>query len=265
MARFLQLSDLHVAAPGRAFAGSLDTAAILSAAIDRLLARWDAIGPIDAVLLSGDLSDDGTAESYERVRAELGRLGRKLLAVPGNHDARDVMRAAFADLKEMPARGLIDWVVDIGDTRIIGLDTLIEGEGGGRLREESLERLAAAVSANEAEAILVMMHHPPMRTGLAFMDAIWLENAPVLLAALSGARVPATIVAGHVHGQYHGMLGPHTVCTAPAVSCAFSFDQREAAPARFMEGPTGCLLIETGQGGIVASLSLDRFEGPFAL
>ena len=106
MARVLQLSDLHVCAPGGRVAGRLDTPAILRAAIDRLLARLDAISPVDAVLVSGDLSDDGTAESYDFVREQLDRLGLPLLVLPGNHDARDALRAAFADLPGMPGAGL---------------------------------------------------------------------------------------------------------------------------------------------------------------
>ena len=265
MARILQLSDLHVSAPGKLLAGVLDTQAILRAAIDRLLARLDAIAPVDVVLVSGDLSDDGTAESYQFVREQLDRLGLPLLVLPGNHDARDALRSAFADLRVMPGSGRIDWVADVGDTRIIGLDSLIEGQTGGRLREESLEFLAACVSENEAEAILIAMHHPPLRIGLRFMDEIALENTDALLSALAGCTRVKGIVAGHVHGAYHGMIGPYPVFTAPAVCFAFALDRREAAPAAFMTGPTGCLLVDTGPGGVITPLPLDGFDGPYPL
>ena len=64
MARILQLTDLHVTAPGRLASDVLDTRAIMSSAIDRLIERRSSLGPLDALLVTGDVSDDGTVESY---------------------------------------------------------------------------------------------------------------------------------------------------------------------------------------------------------
>ena len=75
MARFLQLTDLHVVAEGARASGVLDTRALLEAAIDRLIAMRAAMDPLDALLVSGDISDDGSAESYAFARAQLDRLG----------------------------------------------------------------------------------------------------------------------------------------------------------------------------------------------
>src|SRR3546814_20988115 len=81
MARLLQLTDLHVVAPGALASGVVDTRALLRAGIDHLIDRLDAIGPIDAVLVTGDVSDDGSDESYAFTRAQLERLGRRILIV----------------------------------------------------------------------------------------------------------------------------------------------------------------------------------------
>jgi 3',5'-cyclic AMP phosphodiesterase CpdA len=146
MARFLHLSDLHVVPEGQLVSGQLDTAGLLRVAIDTLIDRLDAIGPVDAVLVTGDISDDGSAESYKIARRELERLGHRLLVVPGNHDDREAFRVGFSNLPEMRRTGLIDWVADIGDTCVIGLDTLIDGKGGGVLRDESLALLSEALA-----------------------------------------------------------------------------------------------------------------------
>ena len=109
------------------------------------------------------------------------------------------------------------------------------------------------------------MHHPPLRTGLHFMDEIGLENTDALLPALAGCTRVRAIVAGHVHGTYYGTIGPHPVSTAPAVCCAFALDRRETAPAEFMMGPTGCLFVDTGPGGVIAPLLFEDFLGPYPL
>lgn len=261
MARLLHLSDLHVVAPGTLASGVLDTGALLVAAIDRLTERLAALGPFDAALVTGDLSDDGSPESYEVARAELGRLGLPLLVLPGNHDAREAMRAGFADLPEMPASGLIDWTAEVGDTRVVGLDTLVEGQGGGLLRPESLAHLEQALSGAGSRPVVVALHHPPFQTGIRFMDAIGLENAAALEAPLAGTRAEVTVVAGHVHGVYLGRIGGHLAATAPATCSAFALDRRPDAPVGFQTGPTGCAVIDTGPGATWHAVPLDPSVG----
>ena len=263
MARFLQLSDLHVVAPGTLASGRLDTPAQLRKAVDALLLRLPAIGPIDAVIVTGDISDDGSAESYDTARLELNRLGLPLLAVPGNHDRREGFRGCFGDLEFIPKTGLIDWVQDIGDTRVVGLDTLIEGQGGGLLRRESLDLLAKALDTAQDRSVLVALHHPPLRTGIRFMDAIKLENPEDLELCLAQFAAPVRVIAGHVHGVFHGFLGHHSVYTAPSLCSAFALDRRVEAPVGFMSGPTGCAVVDTAPGGVWVEVPLEHGAGPY--
>lgn len=263
MARFLHISDLHVVPQGQLASGRLDTAGLLRQAIDTLRARLDSIGPVDAALVTGDISDDGSAESYDIARGELDRLGVRLLVVPGNHDRRDRLRAAFSDLPEIPQSGLIDWSTDIRDTRIVGLDTLVEGQGGGKLRVRSLALLSDALAGADGMQTLLALHHPPLRTGIRFMDAIGLENPESLRAVLDTHDAPVRVLAGHVHGVHHALLGRHPVVTAPSCCSAFALDLRETAKAGFMTGPTGCALIDTSPGGVWTELPLSHGEGPF--
>ncbi|QGX99225.1 phosphodiesterase [Roseovarius faecimaris] len=263
MARLLQLSDLHVVAPGQLCSGVLDTCALLRAAIDRLIAMRPALGALDGVLITGDVSDDGSPESYAFARAELDRLGLALLPLPGNHDNRAAFRAGFGDLEIMPEQGLIDWAADVADCRVIGLDTLVEGQGGGRLRAESLDFLAAELDMAGGRPVIVALHHPPLRTRIRFMDAIGLDNVPALEKVLERAPQDVTVLAGHVHRVHLGRVGRHSVMTAPSVCSAFALDLRAKAPVGFLKGPTGCAVIETGPGGTWSVLPLDQAEGPY--
>lgn len=263
MARFLQLSDLHIVKKDDRASGVLDTRRSLKAAIEQLLERRAALDPLDAVLVSGDLSDDGSPDSYAFAKAELERLGLPLYVVPGNHDAREPFRNAFADLAEVSTSGLIDWAAPINGTLVVGLDTLVEGEGGGRLREDSIEFLRNALDAWDGGPVVIMLHHPPIRTGIHFMDAIGLENPQSLEAVITGVEHDIVFIAGHVHGVHHGRLGPHRVATAPSICSGFALDRRADATVGFLSGPTGCAVIDTGPGGIWSAVPLDLFDGPF--
>jgi DNA-binding LacI/PurR family transcriptional regulator len=65
-----------------------------TAAMTRLLDRSP---QPDAVLVTGDLTDDGDPRSYARVRELLAPLAVPVHPIPGNHDDRDALREAFAD------------------------------------------------------------------------------------------------------------------------------------------------------------------------
>lgn len=265
MARLLQLSDLHVVARGRLASGVLDTAVLLRAGIDHLLDRRDAIGSIDAVLVTGDVSDDGSEESYAFARAELDRLGLPLLVIPGNHDRREALRAAFADTATgMPDGGPIDWSIEVAGTLVIGLDTLVEGRGGGTLRPESLSHLERALGSAQGRPVVVALHHPPLKTGIRFMDAIGLDNVAELAEVLRPFDGSAHVLSGHVHGVHHAMLGRHPVVTAPSMCSAFRLDRRDDAPIGFMTGPRGCAVLDTGANGTWVAVMFDEGDGPFA-
>ena len=67
----VQITDCHLLGDPSARLNGVDTAATLDAAIDHILNN----GPEpDAILATGDLSQDGTAASYNRMKALLARF-----------------------------------------------------------------------------------------------------------------------------------------------------------------------------------------------
>ena len=97
-----QISDLHFLPQGTLAFGRVDAAGCLERAIDHLNALRPAA---DAVLITGDLTNDGDAPVWAELIGRLGRLRAPILAVPGNHDDRELMRQAFAGRGPFPARG----------------------------------------------------------------------------------------------------------------------------------------------------------------
>jgi 3',5'-cyclic AMP phosphodiesterase CpdA len=277
MTRVLHLTDLHVVEPPARASGRLDTARLLTEAVDHLLERRPMLGPWSAVLVTGDVSDDGSHASYRIVREQLERLAVPILMLPGNHDRREPMREVFADLPGMPAEGPLDWTVDLGALRVIGLDTLIEGESGGALQAGSLEHLRRSLSDAGERPVLVALHHPPIETGIRFMDRIALRDSERLAAVLTDIVVradPATrpgagrganvrLVCGHVHAAITGSLAGITVCAAPSTCSAFALDLRDDAPEGFMLEPRGFMVHDWRNGAFSSTAqSIVRHDGP---
>ena len=107
MTTILQISDTHIVPKGALVSGRMDTADALARLVARISSIREQIGPIDALLVSGDLSDDGSAESYARFRSLIAPVDLPTYVIPGNHDARDPMRAAFAE--DLPKTGPLNW------------------------------------------------------------------------------------------------------------------------------------------------------------
>jgi 3',5'-cyclic AMP phosphodiesterase CpdA len=188
-----QLTDTHI---GADWGGPPHPAAALLAAVEALAALPDRP---DAVLVTGDLTNDGTAAQYAPVRQQLQRLRMPFVVLPGNHDDRATLRAVFG----LPGDGddPIHAAVDVGPLRLLALDTTIPGEDGGALSEAELRWLARSLQEAPDRPAIIAMHHPPVLTGVAPWDAtaIGAGQQAALQRLLMDHPQVLGLVAGHLH------------------------------------------------------------------
>lgn len=261
MTTILQLSDTHIVAEGSLVSQRLDTADSVARLVDRIGSARDQIGPIDALLVTGDLSDTGSAESYVRLKALLAPLELPTYVVPGNHDAREPMRSAFA--AQLPASGPLNWTRNIGDICVIGLDTLVEGKGLGTLSDESLSFLDTALSSSGDGPVLLALHHPPFACGIRFMDDIGLTNREAFKEVVAGYSGTLRIVCGHIHSMMVMDIAGHPAISAPSPCSTFAYDCRPDAFVGYMAQEDGCLLHRWNDGFQTIRIGPVAGSGPF--
>jgi 3',5'-cyclic AMP phosphodiesterase CpdA len=193
-----QISDLHVAPAGVRVA-EVDTAVTLARCIEHI-GRMDP--QPDVVLATGDLVENATPAEYLRLRECLAPLKAPVYVIPGNHDDRNALRAAFSDHAYIqPGNGPIDYLIDRHELALIALDTTIPGEAGGALEASQLEWFEAALRRLAGRPVLALLHHPPIMTGIRCMDEIALAAASAQRLGAIVARETRIerIVCGHVH------------------------------------------------------------------
>ena len=84
--------------------------------------------------MTGDLAFDGRPEEYAVIAEEFARLSMPVLAVPGNHDARQTFRPALVPrFCPTPDPEFLHFAVPVGEVLLVGLDTLVPGQDGGAL------------------------------------------------------------------------------------------------------------------------------------
>ncbi len=157
----------------------------------------------DAVFVTGDLADGGSPDDYALVREILSPIEVPVFAVPGNHDARAGFRAAFEDRLPFRPGPKLDYEADCGDLRILGLDTLIEGEVHGGLDDGQIDWLAGRLAEVTDRLTLILMHHPAFPSMIAALDQMALKVGQSgfsrLVAEYPG---PLRILSGHIHRPF---------------------------------------------------------------
>ena len=117
-----QLTDTHVVAddPARIDVELyVDNNARLAAAVEEVMSE---LLPVDLVLGTGDLTNDGRPEEYDALRLRIEPIVDRWLPLPGNHDSPDAVRATFPEAPWADTEHA-SWAVEIGSARIVGLDS----------------------------------------------------------------------------------------------------------------------------------------------
>jgi len=258
-----QISDPHVRPRGTLYHDTVDSNAMLAAAIAQINALAP---PPDVVLLTGDIVDEGEASEYAAAREILSAVRAPLRVIPGNHDNRAAFRAAFQDHAYLPADGPVNYVDQgCGPVRIVALDVTVPGMHHGEVDDACLSWLDGMLGSDPDRPTLIMMHQPPVACGVPYLDKYWCRGGDRLAAVV--ARYPAIerIVCGHVHRHMHVRFAGTLLCTAPSTATAIALRPYPAAePASFLE-PPGFLLHhwKADAGLLTHGIPVGSFPGPF--
>jgi Icc protein len=246
------LSDTHFLADGAPLGGTADTVAHLDQAV-RQLGRMT--GSLDAILVTGDVTDLGEPDAYLRVREVLEPLaeatGARLVWVMGNHDERE----PFAEIllrEPTPPDGPLNRVVDLGGLRLVVLDTSVPGYHHGVLEPSTLDWLRDVLRDTAPYGTVLAMHHAPIATPLALMDILELRGQDDLAAVVRGTDVRA-ILGGHLHYPTQGSFAGIPVSVAGALAYTMDLSAQPRALVG-LDGGHSVSLVHLFDEGVVTSV-----------
>jgi len=202
--RFVQLSDLHI--------GGLFKADVF----DTIVEEVNNLKP-DAIIISGDLSEDGLIFQFQQIQNELKRFNcPNLIIFPGNHDYRHTGYLLFRTF--FPSKQIYEF----GDIVVLVVGTARpdreEGEVGHRQNlwiEESLRRY------DNKKKIVAMHHHLIAIPDTGFANVVGILDAGDTLRVCLESKVDL-VLCGHKHRPWLWNLGSLKIAYA-GTACSWRY------------------------------------------
>jgi Icc protein len=218
----LQLSDSHLSEDPQARYRGQPADANLASLRDAI----KGLAP-DAIVLSGDVSEDASPASYWRMGGFVRDLAPKIAWIPGNHDERAVMAGIFDELGFDAGP-----IVQLGGWEILLLDSAWSNRPEGELDDA---RLAPVDAMDGQRPALVFVHHQPVAVGSPWIDKYPLVEPERLWRRLAGKPVKA-VAFGHVHQIFEGEKDGVACLSAPSTAANGITDAPKFTPSE--QGPS---------------------------
>jgi len=181
-----------------------------------------------AVLSTGDLSQDHSAQSYIDFTDNIKKLALPCYCIPGNHDLQSIM---MPNLIEQGISQVTHIMSDFW--QIIMLDSQVEGLVHGELVDSELEFLQQTLADNPDKHTLVCLHHHVLPVGSNWLDQHMLKNSERFLETIRPFNNVCAVLSGHVHQMvdvYHNgvrfMTTPSTCVQFKPNSYDFAVDNK---------------------------------------
>jgi len=171
----------------------------------------------DLIVLTGDVSQTGTYDSYSVFEATIHNLKQSIYCVPGNHDTPALLKKVVTHCPVDSAN-----VFDMGPFLLILLNSWVESEEHGALTEHCINQLKDYVTGNKEKVFVVAIHHPPVSIHSDWLDKISLRNPTEFLRVLQGPRAPKSLILfGHVHQEVDQKLDNLRLLGTPSTCYQF--------------------------------------------
>ncbi|HEY6814557.1 MAG TPA: phosphodiesterase [Croceibacterium sp.] len=183
----------------------------------------------DMLVLSGDITDNGDHESFAKTVALLADCPCPVWPMVGNHDTREGLLRAFPQVRTDD--GFVHYVLEGEGLRIVLLDTLEPGRHGGAFCEARQAWLTARLDEAPDTPTLVFMHHPPVVSGIEWMDPDPDENWIGRFGqAVEGREQILAIHCGHLHRALATRFRGIPLNVTPSVAPLVAMDLRPIDP-----------------------------------
>lgn len=246
-ARFclVHLTDPHIPGEEQARVRGVDTAMRFTAVVESIRH----LSPAPAcVIITGDLSADGSRAAYRRAAALLRPLRIPVRVTFGNHDDPETFRQVMGELGDAPD-GEPCRAFDVQGWRILLLNSKFPGLKQGFLGPVQRQQVREELAKDPRHPAILFMHHHVLPLGLPWVDRDNLRDWYELMEILREVGNVRGIFSGHAHQASRQEWNGIPFFVTPSAGYQFVNDPREP---RVSPEPPAYRLITT-QGDMFAT------------
>lgn len=252
----LQITDTHLYESADGSLLSVNTHQSLNAVIEQILTNGEGY---DAIVATGDISQDHTQASYRRFEQLIAPLSQPCFWLPGNHDNQMSM-GMIGSSQIIDTHHIL-----LGEHwQAILLNSQVEGVPYGHLSSEQLMMAEQLLTNNPQRHTLILLHHHPVLIGSQWLDQHTLENAYQLWEVIKNHSNVQALLCGHVHQNYDRIHHGVRVMTTPSTCVQFKPNSQQFALDQQAPGWRKLSLHADGTiSTVVDRLNCDSFKPDF--
>lgn len=232
----LQITDIHFREQPEGTIYGIETQSLFERTLKQIQQEVSVSGQaIDLLLATGDISQDGSAASYQRFHQFIKRLNVRSYFLQGNHDYAQPMLDEFGQAFVAPC------VVHARDMqsspwRIVMLNSSVENQVGGHFGKAQLVFLDEQLKQDTQSPTMVCFHHHPMSINCAWLDTQTIDDAEAFFKVLDTYNNVKLCIYGHIHQDRLMIRNQVPYYSSPSTCAQFkpemdTFALDELAPA----------------------------------
>ena len=196
---------------------------------------------INAIIISGDLSNDGSEWSYRYIDNKFASIGIQTYCCPGNHDNIEYLLHKFK-----PQFLKFKKHINLGGWKFYFMNTVIPDEidpshnkARGMIPEKELLELERGLTNNKIPTAIIF-HHPAKEPG-GWLNRRLLENRDQFNHVIHKFQHVKMVLYGHIHYSFQHKWDGIVYSSAPSIGYAFD---KELPKFQIAEKQEGFNLIE---------------------
>ncbi len=206
--KIIQITDLHLNKSKEMISNGVNTLDSANMVINKIRNNEE---DIDCLVLSGDLSNDYSIESYDHLIHLLKDFNQPIYLMSGNHDSPYLLKSLTKN------NNIFFKSFDCFDNwGVFMFNTKKENSPNGLLNIEELEYLDEVLANVLYQNIIIFLHHHPVPIGSASMDSMIIENAELLIERIIKSDKIKAVSWGHIHNEFYLTLGSAKLFSTPS-------------------------------------------------
>jgi Icc protein len=211
--QFIQITDTHLIEAEDGHLLGLETNNSLECVLNSVKADNNAF---DFFVVSGDLSQDGSMASYQRLHKTLLPFELPSFWLAGNHDCMANMKAVSEGTEHL------NNIIRTKHWQLVLLNSQVEGCVFGNLADDQLARLETALNERPDLYTLISLHHHPIPMESGWMDEIGVKNGERLMTIAKRHNNVKCILWGHVHQESDRLVDGIRMLSTPSTCVQFT-------------------------------------------